>query len=216
MPPQLRSNERLSWHRRFDVLARFPVRWLMSTCLVAMAASASGQPAAIVIDVRGMAQVEEKPARLIVQVLDVLPAGTRLTIAKSSRVDFLYLDSGAQFAAAGPSLVEIGPVAVAGIIGTMPVRQPVAPGSEVRLRRDRVVQGGIVLRSLDGPAGATNPVPAPAELARRRPPTHASFARRVAHALWLEETGAASDAREAWRRLSQERPSEEGIAKRSQ
>ncbi|WP_284617581.1 hypothetical protein [Aquabacterium humicola] len=196
-------------------VVRVGARCAVPLLLALAAPGIRAQQVAIVIDVAGKAEVEEKSGRHHLRLLESLPAGTRLSIGQASKVDLLYVKTGAQFSASGPSLVELAQSEVTGIIGTMPVRQPIAEGSELRLRRDRVVQGGIVLRSPDPPAAASVAAPKPSELQRRRPPKGAPFARRVAYALWLEDVGAQAEAREAWRLLAKERPSDESIARRA-
>jgi hypothetical protein len=99
--------------------------------------------------------------------------------------------------------------------GAPPLRWIPPAGTEVRLRVDRVVQGGVAMRKIGLPDGASGPERVQPDLESRRPPANAPFAKRVAYSLWLEDVGAWEEARASWRQLALERPTDEGITRRA-
>ena len=117
---------------------------------VLFASLAAAAPVALVIDVEGRATVAGRDLRL----LGEMAAGSEVTLEAGGRVVLLYLADGVEYALAGPGRFRIaanGPRGGAGM--PSPVRSaPATRWRDTRLRSDRIVQGGHVMR---GPERAT-------------------------------------------------------------
>ena len=204
-------------------------------CLGFFSTAAWAQPVAVVADRAGEVSMDRAGAQQPVALLEVLNVGSRLKLANASRLALLFMQTGHQYTVDGPGLVEVGATQLIALVGATPVLQLPPVGKEYRLRPGRVALGGIVLRSMkptDPAAGDgvketqlsdTAAVPrqevasaTDAGIEQRRPRPDASFATRVAFALWLDDVGATAKAHQAWRALSEERPDDAALVRRAQ
>lgn len=104
--------------------------------------------------------------------------------------------------------------AVTGTEWRLPADQALTPGKNYDWGVDAVRGDGLKFagkarfRVLDADTTA--------RLAAETPPSGASFAQRLRHAIALEASGLNDDARDLWRELARERPDEIGLRKRAQ
>jgi hypothetical protein len=190
---------------------------IIACCLLlgALPDSYAVPPVAIVVDATGVVQIGSGAEAHAVRTLELLSAGANLHINASARVVVLYLASGAEYSSVGLGLLEVGDSQLTALSGAPPSRWVPPPGTEVRLRVDRVVQGGVAMRKIGLPEATSGSERIQPDLESRRPAANAPFAKRVAYSLWLEDVGAWEEARAAWRGLALERPTDEGIARRA-
>jgi hypothetical protein len=198
------------------------------------AAPVSSQPVAVVVDRVGEVTLEASNPPRTVALLELVGSSARIRLSSSGRLVLLYMHTGNEYTAVGPSLIEVGPNQLQALAGNDPVLHVPPAGKELRLRPGRVALGGVVMRSMKTP----EPTPAASvgaiagseasaatqaggssapssEIDARRPSAAASFADRVAFALWLDDVGASAEARSAWRALSEERPTEAALARKA-
>jgi hypothetical protein len=204
-------------------------------CLGFFSTAVCAQPVAVVTDRAGEVSMDRAGAPQPVALLEVLNVGSRLKLANASRLALLFMQTGHQYTVDGPGLVEVGATQLVALAGAAPVLHLPPTGTEFRLRPGRVALGGIVLRSMkpsdpaagDGakPTQLSDTAAVPrkevasatdAEIEQHRPHPGASFATRVAFALWLDDVGATAEARQAWRALSEERPDDAVLVRRAQ
>jgi hypothetical protein len=115
-------------------------------------ASAQAAPAALVTDVVGNSVFApgSEPVRLLAEVA----AGSVLRVASNGQLTLFQLGDGSEYTLRGPGRWRVGAGAPEPQDGAAPAqkRAVAAPLREVRLRTDRVAQGGIVMRSSGHPA----------------------------------------------------------------
>jgi hypothetical protein len=197
---------------RFRHIARVAV---ISVGLTWAAAYSIAQPVAVVVEAGGAARLLSSAGSRPVETLELLQPGARLQLETAGRFAVLYLQSGVEFTFNGRGLIEVGTLQPVALEGDPPVRRLPTIGKEIRLRPDRVAQGGVVLRSLSPPPVASAAAQEPADIQSRRPDANEPMASWVAYALWLEDAGAGAEAKTIWRQLAVERPTEKAIAKRA-
>jgi hypothetical protein len=197
-----------------------------------LAVAARAQPVAVVVDKAGEVTIDGAGAPRPVASLDMLDAGSRIRLVTGGRLVLLYMQSGHEYSATGPALLEVEPAQLKALQGAAAVRRVPPAGQEIRLRPDRVALGGIVLRSVrpadsgsadkalptataDTAASPEAATATDAQIEQRRPAPGSPFAARVAYALWLDDVGATAQARAAWRALSAERPADAELARRA-
>ncbi len=186
-------------------------RWL--PVLLFPLGSAFAQPVAVLLDASPGASVKGAESPVRAAVMHRLAAKDELQLAAQARVVMLMLSSGDEWLIEGPAAARVeagGPVALS---GNAPAKRSVAPGREVRVSAQRLVQGGLVLRVVPPPPPP--PKVGPEVIEQRRPPAGAPMAERVAFALWLEEVDALALAKEEWRALTALRPEEPMLAARA-
>lgn len=198
---------------RFRHIARVAV---ILAGLALASASCIAQPVAVVVEAGGAARVLSNGGSRPVETLELLQPGARLQLDTSGRLAVLYLQSGIEFTFNGRGLIEVGTLLPVALEGDPPVRRLPAAGKEIRLRPDRVAQGGVVMRSLSAAPLASAAAQERADIQSRRPDANEPVASWVAYALWLEDAGAGAEAKTIWRQLAVQRPIERAIAKRAQ
>lgn len=196
---------------RWRVLAT-PWQWL--AMLLFTMSGAFAQPVAVLLDAGPGASVKGSSGAVRAGVMHRLAEKDELQLAAQARVVLLMLGSGDEWQIEGPAAARVeagGPVALS---GNAPSRRNVAAGREVRVSAQRLVQGGLVLRTAVPPP---LPVPkvGPEIIAQRRPPAGSPVAERVAWALWLEEVDALAEAKAEWRALAVLRPDEPLLVERA-
>jgi len=113
---------------------------------VIASAAAAAAPLALVADVVGTASLQGDRLRLLQEV----DAGSVLIVNGGSEVVVFYLADGAQWSLKGAGAYRVVPGAPEATAGApAPERRP-SPAAlrDVRVRSDRVTQGGVVLRSV--------------------------------------------------------------------
>ena len=185
--------------------------WLAFASLVCAA-----QPVAVVVDTAGAGSVKVGDATNKAAIFELLPAYAVLQLGASGRMVVLYMRSGDEFTIDGPSTVSVGASQLVAMDGRAPVRRTPPAGQEVRLRPERVAQGGVVMRGVAAPRMAdAATAPSSREIEQRRPASGATVAARVAYGLWLEDAGAAAEARAVWRELATEFPDQAALVQRA-
>lgn len=126
------------------------LRGLAVAATAAVAGLAQGASVALVTDVVGDAVQGGEPVRL----LGELAAGTEVAVGERSRVVVFYFADGSEWTLAGPGRYKLAARAPTAPPGAAPLEKRAAPAGlrDVKLRTDRIAQGGVVMRSASRPA----------------------------------------------------------------
>jgi hypothetical protein len=120
---------------------------LAAAALALVAAEAPAAPVALVTDVIGDAHSSGEPLRLLAE----LDPGREIVLQQDASVVVFTLADGSEWVLAGPGRYRLGargPEPVGG--AAPPQRRPGPPAyRDIRLRTDRLQQGGLVLRGRD-------------------------------------------------------------------
>ena len=200
----------LDWAR--PACAALGVALAAVNCSVAQA-----QSVAVIANVEGEVHFTHAVATAPATMLQLVSADSALKLASGGKVVLLYLTTGHEYTMLGPATARIDATALTVIDGKAATLRIPPPEKAVKLRPERIVQAGMVMRA--GPASApaapmTGEV-TPGHIESRRPPPRAPIEERVAFALWLEDIGAMTEAKAVWRELAAERPKQEALASRA-
>ena len=179
---------------------------------------AQAQSVAVIANVEGEVHFPHAVSTAPATMLQLVSADSALKLASGGKVVLLYLTNGHEYTMVGPATARIDATALTVIDGKAATLRIPPPEKVVKLRPERIVQAGMVMRS--GPASAAPAAPmtgeiTPGHIESRRPPSRAPIEERVAFALWLEDIGALTESRAVWRELAAERPKQEALASRA-
>jgi hypothetical protein len=124
--------------------------------LAALGTRVHAAPVALVTDVVGAAQQAGEPLRLLAEV----DAGREIAVDADSTVIVFYLADGSEWTLRGPGRYRLSAKAPEAMTGTPAQRRQGPPAyRDIRLRADRLQQGGLVMRSGAGdePMGLVSP-----------------------------------------------------------
>lgn len=140
-----------------STIVRFVTRLAMlCVALGAAAGRVDAAPLALVTDVVGNARQGGEPLRILGEV----DAGRELALEEGTTVVVFYLADGSEWTLHGPGRYRLAPKAPETLAGAPAQRRPGPPAyRDMRLRADRLQQGGLVMRSatLDEPMALVAP-----------------------------------------------------------
>lgn len=181
--------------------------------LVAAGWAGAAPPVAVLVEASAGVTMHVGGVAERAPLLQMLEVDIELHVAPKARAVVLYLRSGDELVLTGPAAARVGAAGLLRLEGQAPVLRKPAAGQEIRLRPDRLAQGGLVLRNMSPPSPSSSPTAQ--EIERRRPGSNAPLSARVSFALWLEDVGAVDEARAAWRALAAEWPGHPALAERA-
>ena len=203
--------------KRLLDLAR-PAGAALALALLGHACSvAKAQSVAVIANVEGEVHFTHAVSTAPATMLQLVSADTVMKLGNSGKVVLLYLATGHEYSLLGPATSRIDTTSLTVIDGKAATLRIPPPEKALKLRPERIVQAGMVMRlvAASAPVAPMTGAVTPGHIESRRPPPRAPIEERVAFALWLEDIGAMTEARTVWRELAAERPEQEALASRT-